>query len=195
MRAAQFIVAAAATLAACTVGPDFTPPKPPAIANWRDRSVHEVAARSMVTQQTNPDPRWWDGFQDAVMTGVINQAIAGNLDLQQAILRVVEARQGELLAACSEHQAALCRRAASALKEHYQRIIDSGASAAQPSSPAAHNDVELAASFAAELRLTGLQAARKELHEAESSAEIDEQTAKSISAEFDLTELSLRSGL
>ena len=107
----------------------------------------------------------------------------------------VEARQGELLAACDKHQAALCRRAASALMAHYQRIIDSGVSPGQPSPPAAHSDVELAAAFGAELRLIGLQAARNELHEAESAGRIDEPTAKSISAEFDLTELSLRSGL
>ncbi len=112
----------------------------------------------------------------------------------KAALAAVEARQGELLAACNEHQAALCRKAASALMAHYQHIIDSGVPLGPPS-PASQSDVELAASFAAELRLFGLQAARKELHDAESSGRIDEQTVKSIRAEFDLTELSLRSGL
>ncbi len=59
----------------------------------------------------------------------------------------------------------------------------------------APRDAELAASFGTELRLVGLLAARDELHEAQASFRIDEETVKSISAELDLTELSLRSGL
>ncbi|WP_428488115.1 efflux transporter outer membrane subunit [Rhodopila sp.] len=51
-----------------------------------------------VTEQTNPDPRWWNGFNDPVLTKLMQQAIAGNLDLQQAVLRVVEAQQNEVTA-------------------------------------------------------------------------------------------------
>jgi multidrug efflux system outer membrane protein len=77
-------------LSACSVGPDFTPPKPPEVANW-----HDPAARSAaVSTQTNPDPNWWSGFDDPILTQVIAQAISGNLDLQQAVVRVAEADQG-----------------------------------------------------------------------------------------------------
>jgi Na+/H+ antiporter len=113
----------------------------------------------------------------------------------KAALAAVEARQGELLATCNERQAGLCRKAASALIARYRHIIDRGAEVGQPM-PAggAPTDAELAVSFGTELRLIGLQAARDELHEAKASAQIDERTVKSLSAELDLTELSLRSG-
>ena len=78
--------------AACTVGPDFTPPKPIDKASWNDPSSGSVSA------QSNPDPEWWSGFDDPVLTALIEKSIKGNLDLQQAVLRIIEARQGEVAA-------------------------------------------------------------------------------------------------
>jgi multidrug efflux system outer membrane protein len=85
---------------ACTVGPDYTPPKPPDVANWNDKSAGNVQSANVqsVSVLSNPDPRWWAGFGDPVLTELIQKAIAGNLDLQQAVLRVAEARQGEVSA-------------------------------------------------------------------------------------------------
>jgi NodT family efflux transporter outer membrane factor (OMF) lipoprotein len=80
-------------LAACTVGPDYAPPVPLAVANWVD-----TASGGRVTEATDPDPGWWNGFRDPVLTGLIERAIAGNLSLQQAVLRVVAAPQGEIIA-------------------------------------------------------------------------------------------------
>jgi NodT family efflux transporter outer membrane factor (OMF) lipoprotein len=89
----------AVTLSACaTVGPDFTPPKPPEVADWKDKSVHPAKAPQTISEQTNPDPRWWSGFNDPVLTDLMQKAIAGNLDLQQAVFRVIESRQGEVTA-------------------------------------------------------------------------------------------------
>jgi multidrug efflux system outer membrane protein len=85
----------AVMLAACTVGPNYTPPKPPALPNWHDRSARTGAT---VTQKTNPDPLWWNRFHDPNLTELMRRAIAGNLDLQQAVYRIVEARQGEVTA-------------------------------------------------------------------------------------------------
>ena len=85
----------AAGLGACTVGPDYSPPKPPDVADWNDKSVR---GGGTVSEQTNPDPRWWNGLGDPVLTEVMQKAITGNLDLQQAVLRIVEARQGEVTA-------------------------------------------------------------------------------------------------
>ena len=82
-------------LSACTVGPDFLRPNPPDIPAWHDNDVRPNRA---VSEQTNPDPHWWDQFDDPVLSSVIQQAVAGNLDLQQAVLRVVEAQQGEVAA-------------------------------------------------------------------------------------------------
>jgi outer membrane protein, multidrug efflux system len=85
----------ALSLTACTVGPDYTPPKPPAISNWKDKSARTIQT---VSERTNPDPRWWNRFGDPLLTEVMQRAIAGNLDLQQAVYRIVEAQQGEVTA-------------------------------------------------------------------------------------------------
>ncbi len=53
-----------------------------------------VADDTATNAGTNPDPRWWEGFQDPVLTDLVQAAIRNNLDLQQAVLRVIESRQG-----------------------------------------------------------------------------------------------------
>jgi NodT family efflux transporter outer membrane factor (OMF) lipoprotein len=78
-------------LTACTVGPDFKPPPDPAIAHWNDASARQG---DRVSEVSNPDPEWWASFDDPVLTTLIKQAISGNIDLQRAVLRVVESRQG-----------------------------------------------------------------------------------------------------
>jgi NodT family efflux transporter outer membrane factor (OMF) lipoprotein len=83
---------------ACTVGPDYTAPTPPKVAGWRDPSTHPGGAARAVSSTTDPDPQWWNAFRDPVLSRLIGQAIAGNLDLQQAVLRVVEARQNVVTA-------------------------------------------------------------------------------------------------
>ncbi|HEX2941834.1 MAG TPA: efflux transporter outer membrane subunit [Rhodopila sp.] len=93
IRSSLLGAASALILSACTVGPNFKPPKPPAVAAWNDLSKHPDPA---VSPRTNPDPNWWKNFGDPVLTQVIDKAISGNLDLQQAVLRVVEARQAEI---------------------------------------------------------------------------------------------------
>jgi outer membrane protein, multidrug efflux system len=85
-------------LGGCTVGPNFTPPKPPAIADWHDASTRRSRSAATVSQASDPDPQWWNALGDPTLTALMNKAIAGNLDLQQAVLRVVEARQGEITA-------------------------------------------------------------------------------------------------
>jgi len=78
-------------LSACTVGADFLPPKPLDIS-WNDSSAQ---AGVSINPQSNPDPKWWNGFNDPVLTQLMEKAIAGNPDLQQAVLRIVESRQME----------------------------------------------------------------------------------------------------
>ncbi len=92
------LCALAASLGACTVGPDFSPPKPPDASTWNGETPPTNAA---VSQATNPDPEWWSGFNDPVLTSLMETAIKGNLDLQQAVLRIVIARQGQITAAAA----------------------------------------------------------------------------------------------
>ena len=72
----------------CTVGPDFLRPDDPNIPSWRNAQPSDEYVR----QTADPDPRWWNGFNDPLLTELIETAIKGNLDLQQAVLRVIEAR-------------------------------------------------------------------------------------------------------
>ena len=77
-------------MAGCTVGPNYTPPEPPKVQAWRNHQPNDPA----VSLDTDPDPRWWAAFGDPVLTELIQTAIRDNLDVQQAVLRVVESRQG-----------------------------------------------------------------------------------------------------
>jgi multidrug efflux system outer membrane protein len=92
------LCALALGLGACSVGPDFVPPKPPEVARWNDHSAQLDSSAAFVSTQTNPDPEWWSQFGDPMLTAVIQKAISGNLDLQQAVLRVVQAEQGKVSA-------------------------------------------------------------------------------------------------
>ncbi len=76
-------------LGGCTVGPDYKAPAAPGVPAWKDAAGHDPA----VSQFTDPDPRWWKAFCDPMLSELIATAIAGNLDLQQAVLRVEESRQ------------------------------------------------------------------------------------------------------
>ncbi|MDJ0387586.1 efflux transporter outer membrane subunit [Roseomonas sp. E05] len=92
---AALSLALAAGLGACTVGPDFVPPRADVPPAWSD-AAHNPAGG--VSLQADPDPRWWTGFKDPVLTSLIERTVAGNPDLQQAVLRIAEARQAEAAA-------------------------------------------------------------------------------------------------
>jgi multidrug efflux system outer membrane protein len=91
-------VALLCCLSACTVGPNFVPPHAPTGSSWNDTTAHENSA---VTEASGPDPEWWNGFHDQVLTWLINSAITGNPSLQEALLRVVEAHQNEISASAA----------------------------------------------------------------------------------------------
>ena len=83
-----------AALNGCTVGPDFVKPDDVNIPAWRNAQPTDA----YVSQKTDPDPQWWQQFNDPVLTDLVHMAIRGNLDLQQAVLRVVESRQSVVVA-------------------------------------------------------------------------------------------------
>jgi NodT family efflux transporter outer membrane factor (OMF) lipoprotein len=85
-------------LAGCTVGPDFVPPKPLDVPAWQDKSARGTDPDARVSPASNPDPQWWSRFDDPILTKLEEQAIAGNLTLQQAVLRVVAERQSVITA-------------------------------------------------------------------------------------------------
>ena len=84
-------------LAACTVGPRYLPPETPD-GTWRDPVVR---SDGIVTEASNPDPLWWQEFNDPVLIRLMNLSIAVNPSLQESVLRVTEAHQNEIAAAAA----------------------------------------------------------------------------------------------
>ena len=78
-------------LAGCTVGPNYTRPVIPAPSQFAEAS-------------TAPGPSdvelagWWSRFHDAMLTQLIDRALAQNLDVQSAAARIREARAREIVA-------------------------------------------------------------------------------------------------
>lgn len=72
---------AALVLAGCAVGPDYKRPAMAVAPEW-----HVKADNGAV------DLAWWESFGDALLTQLIREATAGNLDVKEAEARLREAR-------------------------------------------------------------------------------------------------------
>ena len=90
---ALLTLALAAMLAGCTLGPDFATPDPTGLDTY-----NQALRTRGITMESRPDPRWWAEFHDPVLDSLIARTVAGNLSLQQAVQRIVQARQGEAAA-------------------------------------------------------------------------------------------------
>ncbi len=89
----------ASMLAACEVGPNYDPPKPGLPDGWTEARVSLARA-----QATAPKLReWWTEFRDPVLTRLVDQAIAGNYDLQIARQHLVAARAERVIAGSAEY--------------------------------------------------------------------------------------------
>jgi len=113
------LVGVAVLVAACTVGPNFVRPTPQTPAHWSDRAIAPPAQTnrpatltnqppaltdqpsaapssepppvSHVTEQSNELRGWWSGFNDPMLSSLIDRAVSSNLDLRTAMLRIEEA--------------------------------------------------------------------------------------------------------
>ncbi|WP_158817683.1 efflux transporter outer membrane subunit [Methylocapsa sp. S129] len=99
------VAVAASVLAACNVGPDFTPPDSglpqarfanPAAAT----SAKEASPSSAISRP--PDPTWWKAFGDPALTSLEARVATANLDLKTATLRIAESRFQRSAAASAE---------------------------------------------------------------------------------------------
>lgn len=71
-------------LAGCAaVGPDYVTPEAPAAAAYRNAVPPDAPA---------PFQKWWTGFKEPALDRLVEQALAQNLDLAQALARVEQAR-------------------------------------------------------------------------------------------------------
>jgi NodT family efflux transporter outer membrane factor (OMF) lipoprotein len=92
MYCALAITFGAVMLSACAplVGP--LPPTREPNASWADAPAGATLQRDQIA-------RWWQGFHDEELSQQIDEALAGNVDLQIAAARVREARAGATVAA------------------------------------------------------------------------------------------------
>jgi NodT family efflux transporter outer membrane factor (OMF) lipoprotein len=88
------LLIAAASLPGCTVGPNFTPPKPDIQAGfWPAKTPASPAQiRPSVTEPDPIDPNWWTLFGDPELTALESRLAAGNLDIATYIERLGESR-------------------------------------------------------------------------------------------------------
>jgi len=84
-RALAWTLLSAVLLSACSVGPDYVRPEPPLPAEW-DASAPGVGGGPADLGA------WWQTLGDSELDSLITRALAGNLDLHQAVARVDEAR-------------------------------------------------------------------------------------------------------
>lgn len=89
------VLSAMACCAGCvTVGPDYTPPDKQVSAAWHTPLSGGLSSKGM-------DPgvlaAWWTTLKDPQLSGLIEKAATGNLDLKKAMARVREARASRLV--------------------------------------------------------------------------------------------------
>jgi NodT family efflux transporter outer membrane factor (OMF) lipoprotein len=87
------LVASAATLAACTVGPDYHTPEMPVPAGF-------AAASPSAPAKASPGApvdltRWWAALNDAKLRSLVERAIVASPDIEIALTRLQEARTAE----------------------------------------------------------------------------------------------------
>ena len=88
----------AALLTACAVGPDYHPVTPATPSGFRDLNAGQQSKPVSQTLASQPDPAWWHNFKDPQLDSLVDRAIAGNINLQQAVLRIAGAREQTLQA-------------------------------------------------------------------------------------------------
>lgn len=77
-------------LVACAVGPDYHKPHTSLPAKFMGS---QATALPPATQASAADlARWWDSFQDPLLSTLVSRALAQNLDLAQAVARAAQSR-------------------------------------------------------------------------------------------------------
>ena len=79
------------TLAACTVGPDFTRPAVPWLEDWSADSLRAAQQEALTTRPVQVD-QWWREFGDGVLEKLVEEAQRQNPGVRTAGFRILEAR-------------------------------------------------------------------------------------------------------
>lgn len=79
-------------LAACTVGPDFKPEKPPAPGDWSSWRSNAAELTGQSVTPASPLAEWWLVFNDATLDRLQRRAQEASPDMQTAALRFMQTR-------------------------------------------------------------------------------------------------------
>jgi NodT family efflux transporter outer membrane factor (OMF) lipoprotein len=77
------------SLTACVVGPDYVAPPSALPKQWYNAAEVQTG---QTPQTPNGLAHWWQNFNDAPLSKLIERALGGNFDLKQAVARISEAR-------------------------------------------------------------------------------------------------------
>ncbi|MDU4993497.1 MAG: efflux transporter outer membrane subunit [Klebsiella quasipneumoniae] len=80
----------ASLLASCTVGPDYQRPDAPLAKRYQA----QPAVQQKGTTRSASFAVWWEGFDDPLLSQLVSDALAQNLDLALATARMQQARAG-----------------------------------------------------------------------------------------------------
>lgn len=81
-----------ALLAGCAVGPDYRAPQADAPAQWRTTQTVSASTPATLADSHADLQQWWTRLNDPLLDALVNEAVAGNLDVATATARVREAR-------------------------------------------------------------------------------------------------------
>lgn len=96
MRQGLTVSALALALSACQTGHDFQPPKADAQVDWLPTQGEQAVSHP----QASPiKERWWEVFNDPLLSSLIDRATAANLDLKIATTRLEQSRSARQVVA------------------------------------------------------------------------------------------------
>ncbi len=79
-------------LGGCAVGPNFVKPKAHVPAHWSVTAQRNGAAGTSHVSTAEPaSVAWWSDFHDPLLSTLVRQSAAQNLDVREAVLRIREA--------------------------------------------------------------------------------------------------------
>lgn len=82
----------AGLLAGCAVGQDYHRPDAPLLKHYHSQPAVQQRSASRIASFDV----WWEGFNDPMLSSLVSDALAQNLDLAQATARMAQARADRL---------------------------------------------------------------------------------------------------
>ena len=91
LRAAAAMTAAAGTLCACAVGPNFKRPVPPAVQGYAS-ALDDVSTDERIALGGQVTAAWWSAFRSPALDGLMRQALADSPSLRSTDAMLAQAR-------------------------------------------------------------------------------------------------------